>query len=928
MSPPGPSSFRVQRALVVATVLATAALWLVRVAPIGELAWRVALCEGAMVPIAVASMIAIWLTPAATELDAATRSAWRLLASAATVWSLTGVVWELLGRPRVSVADALQLTFFPLVIAGVFRFPAAVLTRGGRVRFWLDSAIVVLAGAAALWYLTVWPGIVLGDGDRANLVVNAVLYPAGDLVLLFAACAGLLRGHDGASRRALVGVAAALVARFVGDLVISWRIVTGRDEGAIADLLWLTGATLLAVAAAAQRRGSTRASGVLAPGTSAPAAAPRQVSLLPYGAAIALFGFLVVVTRGALGARAGGVLAAALGVAVLVLARQWLATRDNERLHRAHAEREAERRVEARFRSLVQHSSDVIIVADRAGLVHYASPSVERVLGVARLALESSLLALVHPDDVGRAETMLVAATRRADDGTVAAATQFRAAADGEWRDVECLATDLSDDPNVRGIVVTMRDVTERARLEAQLVHQAYHDPLTGLANRALFRDRVSHALTREQRAPAGVVVLFLDLDDFKTVNDSLGHREGDRLLAVVAERLLNATRGCDTVARLGGDEFAVLVEHARTDDEVVVVAERIVGAIRAPIALGTHQVTVGASIGIARARLGDGAEELLRNADVAMYKAKQRGTNAYEIFAPAMHAALVDRLELEGELRRALGELEAAQAGEGGAGRTSEFLVVYQPIVSLADRLVVGVEALARWRHPTRGFVPPSSFIPIAESTGLIVPFGRWILRAACAQAARWHAAAARDEFGGRAAEPLAVTVNLSARQLLHPSIVDDVRAALADARLAPASLVLEITESVIVQNTSASLATLHALKALGVRLAIDDFGTGYSSLSYLEQFPLDILKIDKSFVDGVAHGGSRAALARTVVALGDSLSLRCVAEGIESDDQREHLLALGCAYGQGYLFARPLPAEEVETLLRDAVGAVGAAA
>ncbi len=444
----------------------------------------------------------------------------------------------------------------------------------------------------------------------------------------------------------------------------------------------------------------------------------------------------------------------------------------------------------------------------------------------------------------------------------------------------------------VAGVAVA-EDVTQRRGLEEQLAHQAFHDPLTGLANRALFRDRVEHALAQVGRTTGDVAVLFLDLDDFKSVNDSLGHAEGDQLLVQVAARLLNATRGSDTVARLGGDEFAVLLANAG-GGEAHVVANRILSSLTRPVQLCAREVAVGASIGIATARAGETTEELLRNADLAMYQAKARGKGMYEEFAPPMYEAVRDRVSLGSDLHHAL--------------ERREFRLVYQPVVDLATEAIVGVEALVRWHHPERGVVGPAAFIPIAEESGMILPLGRWVLGEACRQAAAWRALGL---------EELRVAVNISGRQLEHPQLVADVASALGDARLPPAALLLEITEGVVMQDTEASLRRLHELKELGIRLAIDDFGTGYSSLSYLQRFPVDVLKIDKSFVDGVASGGSHAALARTIIALGETLSLRTVAEGIETAEQGASLLALGCRTGQGYHYARPLPPDEVTALM-----------
>jgi predicted signal transduction protein with EAL and GGDEF domain len=362
-------------------------------------------------------------------------------------------------------------------------------------------------------------------------------------------------------------------------------------------------------------------------------------------------------------------------------------------------------------------------------------------------------------------------------------------------------------------------------------------------------------------------------------------------------------------VARLGGDEFAVLLDDVHDVADATHVADRVLESLRGPMRVAGSEVNVSASIGIARAGGADAADALLRNADVAMYRAKQRGKGGHEVFVPEMHAALVDRLELEADLRHALADQSCA-----------EFTMLYQPIVELATGRPIGVEALVRWEHPRRGLVSPATFIPLAESTGLIIPLGNWVMREACVRAAAWQSL--RDEHldvhtGSADPAPLTVTVNLSGRQLQHPGIVEEVASALSASGLPAERLVLEITESVIMQDTEANLAVLHALKSLGVRLAIDDFGTGYSSLSYLQKFPIDILKIDKAFVDGVGRGGSDEALARTIVALGDMLSVRCVAEGIEDEQQRMHLLAIGCDFGQGYLFTRPMTSAAVEAIV-----------
>jgi diguanylate cyclase (GGDEF)-like protein len=440
----------------------------------------------------------------------------------------------------------------------------------------------------------------------------------------------------------------------------------------------------------------------------------------------------------------------------------------------------------------------------------------------------------------------------------------------------------------VRGI---FRDVTAHRTLERQLEHQASHDPLTGLPNRALYMDRLAAALARAAGARHACAVLLLDLDGFKHLNDSLGHDHGDRLLVSVARRLRRCLRGEDTVARLGGDEFAILLEEVGDLSEALRVAERVAAALRVPVQLAEQEVFAGASIGIALSSSADDRpEDLLRFADVAMYRAKETGKGCYEVFYPGMHEQALERLRVETDLRRGL--------------EREEFRVHYQPIVAVESSRIVEVEALLRWEHPERGLVPPGEFIPLAEETGLIVPLGRWVLREACRQARHWHEAHPHHP-------PLAMSVNLSSRQLRQPGLVDDIAAALRETGLAPQYLQLEITEHVVMGNAPAMVSRLRRLKDLGVRLAIDDFGTGYSSLSYLKRFPVDTLKIDKAFVGdlGAAAGGEDAAIVQAVLSLAHTLGLAVTAEGAETAAALDRLRALGCDLAQGYHIARPLP-------------------
>jgi diguanylate cyclase (GGDEF)-like protein/PAS domain S-box-containing protein len=558
-------------------------------------------------------------------------------------------------------------------------------------------------------------------------------------------------------------------------------------------------------------------------------------------------------------------------------------------LRRAGAEQAAQ------FRALVHNSSDLITVVTGDGTIRYQSPSVERMLGRRAADLVgTALMELVHPDDQHHVSAALA---KVLETQTATADLECRLQhGDGSWRHAESICTNLSGDPRVGGLVLNIRDITERTALQQQLTHQAFHDPLTGLANRALFSDRVDHALARAGRTGPTAAVVFLDLDDFKTVNDTLGHDAGNELLVAVADRLQGILRPADTAARLGGDEFAILLEDVPGEQEALAIAERVTVALSEPFTLADHQVLVRASLGVAVAEPQHRqADELLRNADMAMYLAKANGKGRCERYEPSLHRTLVERFELIGDLRQAL--------------ERDQFVVHYQPIVALTTGEITGLEALVRWRHSRRGIIPPAAFIPLAEETGLIIPIGRWVLEQACQQVQQWQ-----QQLAGRR---LSISVNLSARQFQDPGLVDDVASALRQADLDPGCLVLEITESLLMLDTDATIAKLAALKALGVRLAIDDFGTGYSSLSYLRRFPVDILKVDKSFIDAVATNAEDSALAQAIIELGHTLRLQTVAEGVEASDQASQLRTLQCELGQGYFFAHPLDADQVAGLL-----------
>jgi diguanylate cyclase (GGDEF)-like protein/PAS domain S-box-containing protein len=566
------------------------------------------------------------------------------------------------------------------------------------------------------------------------------------------------------------------------------------------------------------------------------------------------------------------------------------------------AEEVLERTSEARLSSLVKHSSDLITVLDANAIVTYQSPSIEGVLGYSPAdVLGGSFARLLADGEPGRLLALL------ADGPATAGASQVLECPlrhrDGSRRHFEVLVTNLLDDEHVRGIVLNARDVSERKAFEEQLAHQAFHDPVTGLANRALFGERVRHAVARARREDGGIAVLFADLDDFKTINDSLGHAVGDEVLVEVAKRLATSVRASDTAARFGGDEFAILLEDVESAQEAADTAERILAAVGEPLTVSGKQLSLRASLGIAMVESSGAADadELLRNADAAMYIAKRDGKGGYRLFEPAMHEGVLARLELRADLQRALDE--------------DQFELHYQPVVRLDDGQICSLEALLRWRHPERGLVPPDDFIPFAEEAGLIVPIGRWVLREGCRQAR-----ALKDVRGPEG--PLSIAINLSVKQLQDPDVIAHVREALEESGLDPALLTLEITETVMVADTEVAIRRLHELKALGVRLAMDDFGTGYSSLSYLNAFPVDVLKMDRSFLrDGATP--EQSGLASAVIAIGETLRLDVVAEGIELPAQADALRDLGCDLGQGFYFARPMTADAVVEHLREHVAA-----
>jgi diguanylate cyclase (GGDEF)-like protein/PAS domain S-box-containing protein len=553
-------------------------------------------------------------------------------------------------------------------------------------------------------------------------------------------------------------------------------------------------------------------------------------------------------------------------------------------------------REERWFHSLVQYSSDIMAILEENGILRYVSPSVERVLGYRPEDLVGkSAFDYIHPDSI---EFVSSSFARALGTSGVRPPMEFRVrAGDDSWHHVEVICNNRFSDSDVQGMIVNARDVTERKRTEEQLRYQALHDLLTDLPNRRLFVDRLQQALRRTRRRPERqVAVLFMDLNNFKVINDSVGHETGDKLLVAVAERLRGLLRPEDTLARFGGDEFIVLIEDIEDTADAVRVAERIVEGLRKPFVVNGQEFFVAASIGIALSGASTkDPEELLRNADLAMYRAKEKGPLGYEVFDESMPVQALERLELENDLRRAL--------------EAKEFVVHYQPIVDLRSGEVQGVEALIRWKHPERGLLKPEEFVPVAEEIGLIVPLGEAVLEEACRWAVRWQEEHPR-------LSSLLMNVNLSAKQLQRPDLATTVKGVLQRTGLDPACLTLDITETVYVKVLEGNTAALNDLKQLGVKISIDDFGVGYSSLSYLKRLPADILKLDKSFIEGLGEDPEDTAIVQMVIDLARTLGIEVIAEGVDSEAV-SILKEMGCGLAQGFFFAEPLPPEEVPRFL-----------
>ena len=788
--------------------------------------------------------------------EAAPGGAGGLLLDALGALLLAAGVLTVVGRPRLrdvatSIDGLIIATTVGTVLGVLVVHPAWAPMAGPR----LGPLPLVAHSGAHLALLMATVGLLLVAPWRR---VGTRLLTAGVLALLFSAGATLAHVVGGAATTAVAGVAA-------------------------------MGAPLL-VALAARHPSAHDL-------TSHPV--PERVADAPWRVVVLTSALLLLPLTALAHVRTGVDIALAAVTALLVLllmARFTLLLRELQ-ASRARELVAEQQRSHRRLETLVRHASDALLVLGHGDRITYATPAATGLFGTDPTGWTSSqLLDRVHPDDRDATHRVLLESLLQEDGRPLRLQARLFGPEDGE-RHVEVVAVDLTTDPDVGGTVLTLQDISDRVELERRLRHLAFHDALTGLSNREVLQDRLSHALGRAGRTGQPLAVLLCDLDDFKDVNDTHGHAVGDRLLVAVAERLRGAARSTDTVARLGGDEFAILCEGIRGHRDAIEIARRVLAAAEEPVQIDGRTLRAGVSIGIA---VDDGrrsGQDLLRDADIALYEAKADGKQRWSVHRRRMTERAHARLQLASDL--------------GAAVEAGRIEVAFQPIVRLADGQVTGVESLARWEHPEHGWVPPSQFIPLAEETGQIIPLGDIVLRTAMSTLARW-----REQDP---ALDLRVGVNVSARQVRDRDLPGRVASWLAEFGLDPARLVLELTESVMLDEADDAIEVMQHLRELGVRFAVDDFGTGYSSLAYLRRLPVDIVKTDRAFVRELGRDDASADLVRAVVEMARSLRLDVVAEGVEDLDQHDALVEMGCGFAQGYHFARPMAAEALLPRLRE---------
>jgi len=857
----------------------------------GSEASRQLISSIALLPLRVLTVLFAWQISNQPEFDSKSRRAWKLLSFAFLALLLGDCLRPISGGViEASVvtlfASILSAAFYMLLLLSLLSFPTIFRTRDERERFWLDLGIVMISGGIAIWYFLVHPApIEITNGFLAT--TSSLIKPTGDLAILFGTATVLLATPEEKNRLPFGFLVLGLLLFFAADLTYGHvSLYNKQPSSAWVDALWAMSALVLFISCQLGRRRLSETS------SQHTAVAVRNFRLLPYLSIGFVYGLLLYSTYNYWTEPLGGLIVGTVALTAMAVARQISAIRSGDRAHQMIKSNEI------RFQSLAQRSSDVITILNRDLSIQFTSPSISHVFGYSSDQLDGKKLTdLIHPEDQTRAIAFFTDLLRLPDSTANIEWRLLRA--DNSWRFVENICTNMIAEPTIEGIVLNSLDITKRKEAEDKLQHDAFHDSLTGLPNRSLFKEYLKTAISRSKRSKGHLyAVLFCDLDRFKNINDSLGHNIGDELLISIARRLEQSVRqNIDIVARLGGDEFAILLDGMAETNVAIHITRRIQESLRTAIDVGGHEIFATTSVGIALSTTGySNPEDILRDADTAMYRAKARGRACYEIFDKFMHARAVALLQLENDLRRAI--------------ERKEFDVYYQPIVSLRDgSKITGFEALVRWHHPERGLVSPADFISVAEDTGQIIHLGKWVLERACSQMKQWQ-----DQYPSY--RNLTLSVNLSGKQFLQPNLVEQIKGILDETGFDPHNLQLEITESVVIENTEIVTAMLMRLHELGIQLSMDDFGTGYSSLSYLHNFPIDVLKIDRSFISRKT-GNEKNQIVSTIIALAMNMGLKVVAEGVETEEQLEHLKDMDCGYGQGFLFSYPMTASETETLM-----------
>ena len=919
------STFTYRLRLLAAATVAFAglfALWLT-LRPLGDFG-NVAMSDLGM-PAAAATAAGLAFLAGARSSGRA-RTAWFLVGGGLALWSIAEMTWSTYElfldqeSPFPSMADVGYLGAIPLVCAGIVLLASPDRSLA-RARTALDGLAIVFAATVVVWHAILLPTYSDSEATILEKVIGGA-YPLGDLVLFFGLVVLLSRNRRGRAGAVVTAFAAGLGLFTLADLAYAYLELTeGYSAGSLVDLGWTFGYLLMGYAAAVHAE--WRPDYAVELDEQRPVPVWRQA--MPLGLVAAMFGFLIAVGSSTplfddvpSLIMAGVVLAAVVARQIVVLydnvalqgalasagevleakveERTAALSGANKRLRSEIARRgraeQTLRESEEKYRDLVENISEVIYSLDENGQVTYVSPVVKDIGGYEPSeVIGRSFTEFIHPDDL----PSLIESYKKAVSGHPEPAEYRVPTKSGEVRWVRTSSRPVLRGDRVVGLHAVMVDITERRLAQNQIEYLAYHDGLTGLPNRTLLTDRLTMALAQRRRDGQPLAVMFLDLDRFKLINDTVGHVVGDQLLQGVAERLANIVREGDTVARLGGDEFTVLLPAVSGIDEACEVGRRILERLRQPWILARREFHISASVGIAMyPEDGQDAETLLRSADTAMYRAKDQGQDTLAVFTAAMNAHVQERVRLENDLRQAL--------------QRGEFVVHYQPQVRTDTGEIVGMEALLRWRHPKRGLVYPDEFIPVAEETGLIFPLGEWVLRTACAQT---------KAFQEAGLPPVRIAVNLSGRQFQNAGLVSLVAKVLKETGLRPQQLELEITEGTAMRDVEFTVKVLNELRGMGVCVSVDDFGTGYSSLAYMKHLPIDCVKIDRSFVRDVSVNPNDAAIVASILALARTLGLRVIAEGVETSEQLALLKEHQCGEAQGFLFGKALPANLIEAML-----------